>query len=62
MSIFQPKFISWSKRKRGMVQRTHIKKNMKKNIFAKRKIMPKIAAKFGDKPNLPMNGILYPPK
>ena len=31
---FQPRFISWSKRKRGRVQRIHMKKKMKKKVLA----------------------------
>ena len=46
INTFHPKFINWSNRKRGIVQRTHMKKKMKKKIFEKRNTIPKMASKL----------------
>jgi hypothetical protein len=64
ISFFHPRFINWSYRKRGMVQRIQINTNKKKNDFASNTTNPMMAKRFGDKPQLASftKGISYPPK
>lgn len=59
---FHPSRMSWSKRNRGNVQRTHIKIKPKKVIFTKRMKKPRMASEFGESPSLSTKGKLYPPK
>jgi len=47
IKTLQPKFINWSYLNLGIVQRTHMKKKMKKNIFPNRKMLPAILSIFG---------------
>jgi hypothetical protein len=46
ISTFHPRFINWSYRNRGTVQRTHMKKKMKKMILANKKPTPNNVATF----------------
>ena len=50
INVFHPRSINWSYRKRGSVQRTHMKKKMKKNIFANNATTPNMVTQFSDKP------------
>src|SRR5690606_29804589 len=47
---FQPRFISWSKRKRGSVQRTHMKRKMKKKVLANMTPTPMRVMRLGCQP------------
>ena len=57
INILHPKCISWSYLNLGIVQRTHMNKNMKAITFVINATMPKIAAKFGANTDSSKNGI-----
>ena len=64
INFFHPRFINWSYRKRGMVQRIQINTNRKKMIFVMMTLkLINVSSQFGISHAASFtNGISYPPK
>ena len=60
--ILQPRCINWSYRNLGIVQRTHMNRNMKHTTFAIKASTPNIAAVLAGNADSSTNGMSYPPK